>query len=305
MADPSQQHEVTQEAVNAQGRLPLKDRFHHILHREINSSKNTCGPVPCASRLPDICLTTVVIGGETPFGSHLVRALTSPAYVTAFNVRILEVAVLRQCRDVDAMVELLRGVHTVISADCCIVQQGGRYVDVSDDNSWRMLIEACEKSGVKRFIPSPFEWDLQLSRPAKKNEPEPPEPIRRALERQQLLTNQKAIDYTLISVGVLTEQLFSPLAGVDVDGGVVKEPAGLGWHTMITTTTLDDVARMLPEILLSAKSHNAKVRLATTTLSYENVAQLIEQTTGKVRQHTQPCGAAPAISETLVTAGLS
>ena len=298
MADPSQPNVVTQDDVDAQGRLPLRDRFHHIMHREINSSKNTCGAVPCASRLPDIRLTVCVLGGETPYGSHLVSALTSPAYSSAFDVRILELAVARQRSDVSSLMGLLRGVHTVISADCCIVQREGRYVDISDDSSWQRLLEACEKAGVKRFLPSPFEWDLQLARPAKKNEPEPPEPIRRATERQLLLTNQKAIDYTLISVGVLTEQLFSPLAGVDVDAGIVKVPAGLGWQTKITTTTLDDVARMLPEILLSSKSHNAKIRLASATLTYEDIAKTIEEVTGKVSQHTRASAAAVAAEST-------
>lgn len=286
MSDPTQERPISQSDVDAQGRLPLGHRLHHAVHREINSSKNTCGAVPCASRMPDIRLTILVLGGETTYGSHIVRGLTNPAYSTAFDVRALEMSVVRQCADVSSLSGLLRGAHTVILADCCIVWRDGKYVDVSDDKSWQILIEACERAEVKRFVPSPFEWDLQLARPAKKNEPDPPEPIRRATERQVLLTNQKTLNYTLISLGVLTEQLFSPLAGVDVEGGIVREPAGLGWQTMITTTTLDDVARMLPEILLSSKSHNTKVRLASATLTYEDVARIVEETTGKVAQNT-------------------
>ena len=287
MSDPTQDHTVQQVEVDAQGRLPVTNRLQHALHREINSSKNTCGSVPCTSRLPDVRLVVVVLGGETLYGSHIVRGLTNPAYSTAFDVHIVELSAVRQCTDVSSLAQLLRGAHTVISADCCIVQRGGGYVDLSDDKLWQTLISACERVEVKRFIPSPFEWDLQLARPGKKHLRELPEPIRRAAERQMLLANTTDIDYTLISVGILTEQLFSPLAGVDVDGGVVREPAGLGWQTPITTTTLDDIARMMPEILLSSKSHKAKINLASATLTYADVARIIEETTGRVAYHTQ------------------
>ena len=288
--DPTQDEPVTQQDVNAQGRQSFGDRFHHLMHREINSSKNTCGAVPCASRLPDTRLVIYVIGGETLYGDHIVRGLSNPAYSTAFDVRILELTVVHQCSTVEQWVQVLRGAHTVVSADCCIVRQNdGRYLDISNDASWRMLIEACEKAGVQRFVPSPFEWDLQLVRPAKKGEPEPPEPIRRARERQELLTSQKTLDYTILYVGVLTEQLFSPLAGVDVERGVVREPAGLGWATPVTTTTLDDVARMLPEILLSRKSSKAIVRLCSATPSYEEIARAIEDISGQVRCRPYTC----------------
>ena len=283
MSDPSRSEVVSQADVDAQGRLPVSSRFYHAVHREINSSKNTCGAVPCASRLPDARLTVCVLGGETQYGSHIVRGLINPAYSPAFEIRIVELSVMRQCNTVAGWVELLRGVHTVIAADCCIVQQqDGRCIDTSDDQDWQTLIESFTKAGVRRFIPSPFEWDLQLTGPIKKGANELPALVRRATERQSLLRSQKELDYTLISVGVLTEQLFSPLAGVDVQAGVVRAPAGLGWQTLITTTTLDDIARMLPEILLSRESHNATVRLCSATVSYLQIAQIIEQTTGKV-----------------------
>ena len=102
----------------------------------------------------------------------------------------------------------------------------------------------------------------------------------------------------LISVGLLTEQLFSPLAGVDVQGGVVRAPAALGWDTRITTTTLDDVARMLPEILLSAASHNAMVHLASSTVTYEEIAEIVEKATGNVSR----CNTATAQHQTHVAA---
>ena len=208
--DPTQQRTVTQDDLTAQGHLSLRHRFHHIIHREINPSRKSCGAAPCASRLPDARLNIFVLGGEDEFNSHIVRGLTNPAYVAAWDVRVVEWSVVAQCSDVASLAEKLRGAHTVISAHCPIRPRGSGYVDVSDDERWCMLIDACKTARVKRFVPTPLAWDLQITQPAKKKQPQP-ELIRRAVERREVLTNQdekdkdKRLSYMFSSVGMLTE----------------------------------------------------------------------------------------------------
>ena len=153
--DPTQDRPITQDDVDAQGRLPLRDRFHHISHTELNSSGKSCGPIPSPSRLPDARLTVLVLGGEGPYGSHIVRGLTSPVYASAFDVREMDPAAVRQSDDANQLAQSLRGVHTVVAADCFIVQQdGGGYVDLTEDAVWHKLLDACRIAHVKRFVAS-------------------------------------------------------------------------------------------------------------------------------------------------------
>ena len=89
---------------------------------------------------------------------------------------------------------------------------------------------------------------------------------------------------------MLTEQLFTPLYGVEVSGGqgVVRAPDG-HWERKVATTTVDDLARFLPEVLISKMSDNTTVQLATAVISYKRIAEMLDDALKQpVRREEQP-----------------
>jgi hypothetical protein len=263
--------------VDGQGRLPLTARISNFMFGpEINPTSASVGAIPTASRLPDARLTVAVIGGETPLGNHIVAGLANPAYAAAFHVVVLSGLVLHDpCNEQELSVSLI-GAHTVIVVDSHLVWKDGevQVAESGEDKNWSVLLAAAGKAGVKRILPSPFTFDIQL--PAKLSNTF--SWLQRSIEhRAQLATC--GLDYTIISCGLLTEHLFSPACGVDVERGIVRSPAT--WNTEVTTTTLDDLSRLIPEILLAPSAKNKRVQLASATLTYSEIADILQEVTGK------------------------
>ena len=263
----------------------LKDRLNHYFQPERNPSKATCLSIPTAGRMPEHRITVCVAGGDTAYGSHLVQGLTNPAYEPAFSVVQLPLPDLHAL-SVEELTVRLAGVHTLVIADVPVVLgEDGVVVDTTDDAQWARTLDACKAADVKRVVPSPFSFDAA---PAKRWSSTSPL-IRRQLARHQQLIDSQ-LDYTLITPGILTELLFSPLYGVDLPRGQLRAIAG--WTTKFATTTLDDLARFLPEVLLATRSaHKETVRLASVMTSYEKMLEMMLQVADKVSadQPPMPC----------------
>jgi hypothetical protein len=209
----------------------------------------------------------------------LVRGLQNPNYAAAFEVFSVDGRVATAVTKDNAgqtLTPRLQGMHTVILADYHPMNEvSAAFIDEHEE----VLMTACKDAGVKRFLPCPFGFDVRGARRLGRAVAS----IQRAVEKQTALT-LCGMDYTVISCGVLTEHLFSPMAGVDVQRGVVYAPGGV--DTVVTTTSLDDLSRLLPEILLSPSSRNKHVDLASATLTYRDIARIVEQVTGKVSAET-------------------
>ena len=267
-------------------------------HSEMNPPKASGGPIPTAVRMPDAPLNVLVIGGDGPLGSALVRGLQNPNYAPAFRVFVLEGAAMRGLTKDNVGVQLtprLKGMHTVIMAD---YRPMNEVTAADNDETDSAVMTACKDAEVKRFLPSPFGIDVRGAKKLAGTF----DSIQHAVEQQKSLT-LSGVDYIVISCGVLTEHLFSPLAGVDVSRGVVNAPGGA--NTTVTTTTLEDLSRLLPEVLLSPASKDKHVDLCSATITYADIARVIERVTGRpatlvevnskdVRQRAKDNGSDPA-----------
>jgi hypothetical protein len=253
----------------------VKAKLADVPRTEMNPANASCSPIPSAVRMPDARLPVCVIGADGAVGRVLVRGLSNPNYAAAFQVFGLDGAVAAAVTSDNAarvFTPRLQGIHTVILADYRPMDElSAAYMDEHE----AVLMAACKDAGVKRFLPCPVGFDVRGARRLGKVVAS----IQRAVERQAALT-LCGMDYTVISCGLLTEHLFSPLAGVDVQSGTVQAPGGL--NTQVTTTSLDDLSRLLPEVLLSAASRNKHVDLASATLTYRDIVRILEQVTGKV-----------------------
>lgn len=101
-------------------------------------------------------------------------------------------------------------------------------------------------------------------------------------EVRQLLRGQDATEWVIVSTGMFTSFLFEPDFGVvDLDGKAIH---GLGrWETKVTVTTPEDIGRLTTEILLARpRIANEVVYLAGDTLSYGQLAEVVERVTGVV-----------------------
>ena len=264
---PPQPHpSPPQSAEDDRGHASFGERLYQALHPKENPSGAACGSVPSASRMPNERIAVRVVGGDAFPGSQLMAGLTNPAYAPAFEVSSLPASALQELTT-PQLEERLKGVHTVI------LTTSGLFA-AEEESVWPRLLAACRSVGVKRLVPSPFTANFQQAKAL--NKPF----VDRALQHQSALTDSQTVplDWVLISCGILTETLFSPIAGVDVQNGVVKAPGS--WTAPFTTTTLDDLANFLPEILLSKASHNKRIRVSSCSTSYGDIAQLLDEVRG-------------------------
>lgn len=98
--------------------------------------------------------------------------------------------------------------------------------------------------------------------------------------RQQLRA-QSATAWVIVSTGMFTSFLFEPAFGlVDFGGDVVR---ALGsWETRLTVTTPDDIGRLTSAIVLETPAiRDRVVYVAGDTLSYGQLAEIVEEVTGR------------------------
>lgn len=74
------------------------------------------------------------------------------------------------------------------------------------------------------------------------------------------------------------EYVFSPFVGVDLKQHTINT---YGPEAVLSTIHTDDIARLVPEILLNPKSKNATVNLASDTFKWDDVVAQLEKLTGK------------------------
>jgi hypothetical protein len=99
---------------------------------------------------------------------------------------------------------------------------------------------------------------------------------------RELLRSQETTDWLIISTGLFMSFLFVPSFGtVDLANKTVR---ALGsWSNRITLTTPQDIGRITADLVLDPRDlHRQVVFAAGDTVSYEQVAELVEERFGNV-----------------------
>ncbi|CAF0824668.1 unnamed protein product [Adineta steineri] len=140
-------------------------------------------------------------------------------------------------------------------------------------NGQKSLIEASKKAHVKRFITSGYGLDLFR---IKENECSFYIPKQRI---ESLLENDSSIEHTFIATGLFAELLFIPRFGIDIKQRIIKSFGSS--DVKISTTFSDDIALLLPDIILLDASKNARINLASFTTTFKEIQQIAENITGE------------------------
>ena len=138
------------------------------------------------------------------------------------------------------------------------------------------LTEAVIMSGVKRYIPWQFGVDYDLI-----GRGSPQDLFDEQLDVRDLLRAQSRTEWVIISTGMFTSFLFDPAFGVvDLRAGQVN---ALGsFETSVTVTTAQDIGALTAAIVLhSPRIVNQVVYTAGDTLTYGDLADLLERVIGR------------------------
>ncbi|MDE8757476.1 aromatic alcohol reductase [Pectobacterium polaris] len=103
---------------------------------------------------------------------------------------------------------------------------------------------------------------------------------------RQLLRSQLSTEWVIVSTGMFTSFLFEPAFDVvDLERGTLH---GLGsWDTKVTVTIPEDIGWLTTEILLAEpRWANEVVYVAGDTISYGQLADVVERVTGKTFKKT-------------------
>ncbi|PAU76311.1 aromatic alcohol reductase [Halomonas salipaludis] len=165
-----------------------------------------------------------------------------------------------------SLAELFAEFHTVI---CCTGFVAGAGTQMK-------ITHAVLAAGVNRYFPWQFGVDYDI---VGKGSGQPV--FDEQYEVRKLLRSQETTEWVIVSTGMFTSFLFEPAFGVvDLETNTVR---ALGsWDTRVTVTTPEDIGRLTTEIYLEEpRISNEVVFVAGDTLSYGQLATIVEEGTGK------------------------
>lgn len=128
-----------------------------------------------------------------------------------------------------------------------------------------------------RFIPWQFGVDYDVI-----GRGSPQDLFDEQLDVRDLLRSQTKTRWAIVSTGMFTSFLFDPSFGVvDLENACVNALGGL--ENQVTITTAQDIGLVTAEIVLGIEDSfkNEPIFIGGDTISYEQLAQLIERVTGK------------------------
>lgn len=165
------------------------------------------------------------------------------------------------------LIALLGQFHTVINCTGFVAGPGTQM----------RLTEAAIAAGVRRYFPWQFGVDYDvIGKGSGQGVFDEQYDVRR------LLRSQSGTEWVIVSTGMFTSFLFDPTTGlVDFETGTVR---GLGtWETKVTVTTPEDIGRLTTDILLQQpRIRNQVVFVASDTVSYGQLADIVDEVTGRV-----------------------
>lgn len=138
------------------------------------------------------------------------------------------------------------------------------------------ITRAVLKAGVKRYFPWQFGVDYDI---VGRGSGQPV--FDEQFEVRELLRSQRATEWVIVSTGMFTSFLFEP--SFDVVNLHRQTIHALGsWETKVTVTTPEDVGKLTTEILLTEpRFANEIIFVAGDTISYGEVADVVERVTGR------------------------
>lgn len=164
----------------------------------------------------------------------------------------------------EELTRLFRRFRTVISCTGFVAGPGTQM----------KLTRAALAAGVQRYFPWQFGVDYDI---VGKGSGQPV--FDEQYDVRRLLRAQDRTEWVIVSTGMFTSFLFDPTFGVvDFTTSTVH---GLGtWDTKVTVTTPEDIGRLTAEIVLEQpRIANQVVYIASDTLSYATLADIVEGTT--------------------------
>ncbi|KAJ5222228.1 uncharacterized protein N7469_008468 [Penicillium citrinum] len=132
-------------------------------------------------------------------------------------------------------------------------------------------------AGISRFIPWQFGVDYDTI-----GRGSPQDLFDEQLDVRDLLRAQNKTRWAIISTGMFTSFLFEPSFGVvDLDHSRMNALGSL--ENRVTLTTAEDIGLITAEIVLGETDlfENRPIFIGGDTISYEELAQLVERVTGK------------------------
>src|SRR5450830_527425 len=200
------------------------------------------------------------------------QSLVSPTPMQALRQRELDAMGVQLlpfdlvgCSNAD-LIALLGQFHTVINCTGFVAGPGTQM----------RLTEAVLAARVRRYFPWQFGVDYDV---IGKGSGQPV--FDEQYDVRGLLRSQTGTAWVIISTGMFTSFLFEPGTGlVDFDAGIVR---GLGtWETRVTVTTPEDIGRLTTDILLQQpRIRNQVIYVASDTVSYGQLADIVEDVTGR------------------------
>lgn len=127
-----------------------------------------------------------------------------------------------------------------------------------------------------RFIPWQFGVDFEVI-----GRGSPQDLFDEQLDVRDMLRSQDKTQWAIVSTGMFTSYLFEPFFGVvDLENRCVNALGSL--ENQVTLTTPKDIGRITAEIVLGNENsfRNEPIFIGGDTISYEELAQLIERLTG-------------------------
>jgi hypothetical protein len=146
----------------------------------------------------------------------------------------------------------------------------------------RKLTEAALAARVPRYLPWQFGVDYDAI-----GRGSPQDLFDEQLDVRDLLRGQRNTEWIIISTGMFTSFLFEPSFGVvDPDAGAVH---ALGsWDTEVTVTTAEDIGVLTADIIhAEPRIADRVVHVAGDTLSYRELAGIVERVTGVPVERTE------------------
>ena len=101
-----------------------------------------------------------------------------------------------------------------------------------------------------------------------------------------LLRQQRSTEWTVVSTGIFMSFLFEPAFGVVSEDRETVTALG-DWQNRVTVTTVNDIGTVVAELTWAARDVTGVVYVAGDTVSYVQVADLVEKIQGRSIERVQ------------------
>jgi len=230
-------------------------------------------------------LGTAVLTGLSKFsppGTQISVLLRPSTLSTKSSEKLKELAHLRSLNvaflagdissSISSLAELFKPFDLII---CCLGYASG-------PGSQLKIAKAVLDAKVKRYIPWQFGADYEVIGRGSA------QPVwDEQLDVRDILKKQKETEWIIVSTGIFMSFLFEQFFGViDLESGsddaeIVVRALG-GWDNRVTATTPEDIGRLTSMIVFAEpRFRNEVVYIAGDTVSYGQVADIVERVTGK------------------------